>query len=579
MLFSRSTWVGCALAAGSILPVVGCTSDKIDGFSNEEWQRVSAIAPLATKMPDNPFDKNHEDEDPIARFGQRLFFDKRGAEAITVDGPSGKAPYTLIDSTTGMPVIDPVTMMPKVVPGEKGKVSCATCHGSTYLVDPRPFPISHGRSWLAHNTPTMANLGYLKSVLWTGRFDSLREHGAGALGGAATTMAQIHFIYNFHRDEYNTLFPNTPLDPALDPTATDASRFPVTGNPKGATTVNGKTVMGPDGAFEKMTAADRWAVYQFKGNMGIVFEAHPRKLNTPGSKFERYVHDEDASALSDSAKNGLRLFIGKASCIDCHNGPALSDGQYHNIGVPTQKFNPPPPYSNMPGAPDRGRGGALIAGLNNQLMQLRTNEMLAPMDQVPIFGGAGQYSDDPVEGLKRLVDQDRASCITRSTDPADVTAACQALFFPGTPEDTTKTPTVPAKPADPRLQVCIDRNTMPGTDICTAYDPEFEGAFRTPILLNINETGPYFHTGEYATLRDVVNHYNQGGGIPGTFVGTKSPRLQPLGLTDSEVGDIVEFLKSLTGNPPDPDWICDPSLPPAAAGVASVANGPCAAPN
>ena len=29
----------------------------------------------------------------------------------------------------------------------------------------------------------------------------------------------------------------------------------------------------------------------------------------------------------------MRLFIGKASCIDCHNGPALSDNQFHNIGV------------------------------------------------------------------------------------------------------------------------------------------------------------------------------------------------------------------------------------------------------
>ena len=544
--------------------------NKMDGFSNEDWQRVTAIAPLATPMPANPYDKMREDEDAIARFGQRLFFDKRGAEAITIDGPSGKGPVTMTDPATGMPV---------TVPGEKGKVSCATCHGSTYLVDSRPFPISHGRNWLAHNTPTMANLGYLRSVLWTGRFDSLREHGAGALGGAATTMAQIHFIYNYHRDEYNTLFPTTPLDPALDPTDPGAARFPVTGNAKGATTVNGKTTMSADGPFEKMTKADQWVVNQFKGNMGIVFEAHPRKLNTPGSKFERYVNNEDSSALSDSAKNGLRLFIGKASCIDCHNGPALSDGLYHNVGVPTQKYNPPPLYNPMmtAGAPDRGRGGVLIGGLNNQIMQLRTNEMLASMDQVPIFGGAGQFSDDATSGRANLVAQDAATCITRSTDPADVTAACQALFFPGSPEDTTKSPAVPAKPADPRLDTCIAANSASGVDICTAYDPQFEGAFRTPILLNIAETGPYFHTGEYNTLTDVVNHYNQGGGVPGTFVGTKSPRLQPLGLTETEVADLVEFLKTLTGNPPDPDWMCDPALPPAAAGVAAVANGPCAA--
>jgi cytochrome c peroxidase len=567
MLFGKSTWIGRAIVIGSILPIIGgCSANNMDGFSNEDWQRVTAIAPLATPMPPNPFDAQG-DNDAIARFGQRLFFDKRGADAIIVDGPSGKAAHTMTDPVTGMPIM---------VPGEEGRVSCATCHGSTYLADPRPFPVSHGRSWLAHNTPTMANLGYLKSVLWTGRFDSLREHGTGATA-QSTALGQIHFIYNFHRDEYNAVFPNTPLDPALDPTEPDAARFPTAGNPKTATTVNGQTVMAADGAFEKMAPADRWAVYQFKGNMGVVFEAHPRKLNTPGSKFERYVHAEDSSALSDSAKNGLRLFIGKASCIDCHNGPALSDGLYHNIGVPTQTYNPPAPYSTTAGVPDRGRGGTLVAGLNNQLMVLRTNAMLAPMDQVPLFGGAGQFSDDPGEGLKRLVAQDTASCTTRSSDPADVTAACQALFFPGSPEDTTKTPPVPAKPADLRLDTCIAANTASGADICTAYDSLFEGAFRTPILLNIAETAPYFHTGDYATLTDVVNYYNQGGGAPGTFLGTKSAGLHPLGLTETEVADLVEFLKTLTGNPPDPNWMCDPALPPAAAGVAAVAGGPCAA--
>ena len=69
---------------------------------------------------------------------------------------------------------------------------------------------------------------------------------------------------------------------------------------------------------------------RLKGNMGIVFDAHNRQLITPNSPFERYVRDQDGSAISERAKNGLRLFIGKASCVDCHNGPALSDGGFHN---------------------------------------------------------------------------------------------------------------------------------------------------------------------------------------------------------------------------------------------------------
>jgi cytochrome c peroxidase len=497
-----------------------------------------------------------------------MFFDIRGSGPLVVDGPTGKGPYTPIDPATGLPAVDPVTMKPKIIPGESGKSGCVTCHGSTYMADARPYPVSFGTNWGSHNTPTMANVGYMTAIFWTGRFDSMREHGAGASGG----LLGMHEVYQYHRDEYNALFPDTPLDPALDPTAPDAARFPASGNAKTATTVNGVTVMNADGVFEKMAKADQFAVNQFRGNMGIAFEAHPRKVNTPDSPFERYVRNEDQGALSDSAKSGLRLFIGKASCIDCHNGPVLSDNQFHNIGVPTPAVFPP--GSTTPGVPDRGRGGVL-ANLNVQLMQLRTNEGLDQLDQVILLGGSGPFSDDPAKGRKRIEDLDAANCVTHSNDVTAVTVACTALFFPGTPADDTKVPPVAAKPADMRLQLCIDHNTVAG--ICTKYTDAFEGAFRTPMLVNVAETGPYFHTGELKTLRDVVNHYNVGGGPVGSFLGTKSPRLLPLGLTESEIGDLVEFLKSLTGTPPDPNWMCNPALPPAAPGVASVAGGACAA--
>ena len=115
------------------------------------------------------------------------------------------------------------------------------------------------------------------------------------------------------------------------------------------------------------------------------------------------------------------------------------------------------------------------------------------------------------------------------------------------------------------------------TGVCTKYPDEQEGSFRTPSLINVAMTGPYFHTGLYNTLRDVVQHYNQGGAPAGTFAGTKSPRIRPLGLTDPEVDDLVEFLKTLTGDLPDVDWSCDPSLPTLPDGQKSVSMGACAA--
>src|SRR4029079_7917062 len=85
---------------------------------------------------------------------------------------------------------------------------------------------------------------------------------------------------------------------------------------------------------------------------------------------------------------------------------------------------------------------------------------------------------------------------------------------------------------------------------CLQYDDTLEGMFRTPSLLNVGDTPPYFHSGAVQTLEDVIWHYNQGGGAEGTFAGTKSAQLRPLLLTESEVHDLAEFLRSLSGKTP-----------------------------
>jgi cytochrome c peroxidase len=51
----------------------------------------------------------------------------------------------------------------------------------------------------------------------------------------------------------------------------------------------------------------------------------------------------DTGKMSGAAKRGQTLFEGKAKCIQCHNGPYLSDGKPHNTGVPEnmEVFNNP----------------------------------------------------------------------------------------------------------------------------------------------------------------------------------------------------------------------------------------------
>jgi cytochrome c peroxidase len=77
------------------------------------------------------------------------------------------------------------------------------------------------------------------------------------------------------------------------------------------------------------------------------------------------------------------------------------------------------------------------------------------------------------------------------------------------------------------------------------------GAFKTPSLRNIASTGPFMHNGVYENLWDVVDHYNFGGAT-GSYVGQKEVTIAPLLLDDREMGDLVEFLRSLTDGPPLP---------------------------
>jgi cytochrome c peroxidase len=69
------------------------------------------------------------------------------------------------------------------------------------------------------------------------------------------------------------------------------------------------------------------------------------------------------------------------------------------------------------------------------------------------------------------------------------------------------------------------------------------GSFRTPTLRDVARTGPYMHDGSMATLREVIDYFDRGGGDgPG-----RDPRLRALHLSDRDKRDLEAFLVALTG--------------------------------
>lgn len=71
--------------------------------------------------------------------------------------------------------------------------------------------------------------------------------------------------------------------------------------------------------------------------------------------------------------------------------------------------------------------------------------------------------------------------------------------------------------------------------------PRDRRLFKTPTLRGVAQTAPYLHDGSLATLEQVIETYNRGG----IFVENRDTEMRPLGLTEQERADLVNFLKAL----------------------------------
>ena len=89
-------------------------------------------------------------------------------------------------------------------------------------------------------------------------------------------------------------------------------------------------------------------------------------------------------------------------------------------------------------------------------------------------------------------------------------------------------------------------------------DPADLAKFKTPTLRNIMATAPYMHDGRFATIDQVLDHYNEGGHASTTvdpFMKFTSPDMT-LGLTPTKRAQVKAFLNSLT----DAEFLSNPAF-------------------
>lgn len=67
-------------------------------------------------------------------------------------------------------------------------------------------------------------------------------------------------------------------------------------------------------------------------NVARALASYVRSLRSGNAPVDRHFAGE-AAALSREAREGLRLFAGRANCVACHSGATFTDERFHNTGV------------------------------------------------------------------------------------------------------------------------------------------------------------------------------------------------------------------------------------------------------
>ncbi|CAN5910939.1 hypothetical protein BH11MYX3_BH11MYX3_14890 [soil metagenome] len=527
---------------------VGCGSEVSDPYLPLLADHVGV--PAVTPDSSNAVSMNPA----AAALGKKFYFDS------DFSGSEVYADMLLRDMTTPG----------RAQKGQPIKVSCNTCHdvtkgGADHSSDPPGNRVSFGGGAYDLNGQQSVNSAFTELVYWNGRNDSLwsqivavAESHVSINGSRLRTAWRIADAY---RAEYTALFPEYPLPTQLDSIAAAKARlepdgtctlvagvcpadtchttfgpclprFPLEGRPgfvkPGELPVCDRAtaddLLQPyDDAWDCMQLADQLLVTRIYTNWVKAIAAYEFTLVSKNAPFDTWAEGGfKPGALDPAAERGARLFVGKAACKECHKGPLFMDNEFHQIGVP-QLGMYVPKTSECP---------------VGDWCDCVSDDRFEPMNCLPI--GAR-------DGLRKL----QASKFRRDSVWSD-DAECRRHF----------TAHIDANYAADHPTECDGRIKWYSAPLTDAM----RGAWKTPGLRDVAVTGPYMHQGMYATLREVIVHYNKGGIIEagGETIGVIDEKIKVLNLSEREIDDLVAFLESLTGQV-DPAVTATPTVPPASA--------------
>ncbi|MCB9796477.1 MAG: cytochrome-c peroxidase [Alphaproteobacteria bacterium] len=314
-------------------------------------------------------------------------------------------------------------------------VACASCHHPEHgLGDALPLAFGTGATgvgparaegerpgWLPRHSPPLYNLDSGRAFFWDGRvevrdgqpssasYPSLPEGLSGPLAAQA-----LHPLLD--PDEML----GRPGDLDINGESNDLA---VAATPTEAWALVAARVLESPGYAELLAAAwpDTEVGIAELANALAAFQVE--RFSMTDTPWDRWLRGE-IDALTDAQRLGAQLFYGQAGCGVCHQGAALSDGLYHNIGVlqlgPGTALSTPYDAGRFEvTGEDSERFAFKTPGLRNVALTApyMHNGAFADLEQVVVHYGAPQASAADYEGAE-LPEELRASVRSSAEDVA-----------------------------------------------------------------------------------------------------------------------------------------------------------------
>lgn len=222
---------------------------------------------------------------------------------------------------------------------QTGTVSCGTCHQpERHFSD--GMRVASGVQPGKRNTPSLLGVSHQQWLFWDGRKDSVWAQALDPFENPNEhNLTRVSVVKKVLDDQeylrlYKSVFGDTlPVK--------EYQSWPQEANPNGD--------ISRLKLWKSLPIESRKTINRIFVNIGKSIAAYEATLKFPESRFDRFLDNlgkvEGASSMESNGKDimedtlsnneqlGLKLFIGKASCISCHHSALLSNQHFQNIGT------------------------------------------------------------------------------------------------------------------------------------------------------------------------------------------------------------------------------------------------------